>query len=169
MSKYFYLRGNTGNTDSYGDQKFVPFSTGFAKEDWILRGPRSSSFLVPRNLSHHMIRQAPTGDIVLDKSRGMTGRTQTLPCRLGGRRGQDDRKPNTLAPLGSAILCRLLHVPLRIEWVYSRSTPSPNGRSISLKLLNFPLFKYRNSEKNSLTFDLSPMIGQAVDGKASFF
>jgi hypothetical protein len=30
MSKYFYLRGNT---DSCGEQKFVPFSTGFAKED----------------------------------------------------------------------------------------------------------------------------------------
>ncbi len=35
MLKYFYLRGNTGNTDFYGDQKFVLFSIGSAKEDWI--------------------------------------------------------------------------------------------------------------------------------------
>jgi hypothetical protein len=39
----------------------------------------SSSFWVPRNLSHHMIRQARTGDTVLVYSTEMTGRTQTLP------------------------------------------------------------------------------------------
>jgi hypothetical protein len=33
-----------------------------AREDWILRGPQSASFWVPRYLSHHMIRQARTGD-----------------------------------------------------------------------------------------------------------
>jgi hypothetical protein len=60
------------------------------KEDSILRGPRSSSFWVPRNLSHHMIRQACFGDTVLVKSRKMTGRNQTLPCWLGGRRGKDE-------------------------------------------------------------------------------
>ncbi len=32
---------------------------GSDREDWILRGTRSSSFRVPRNLSHHMIRQGP--------------------------------------------------------------------------------------------------------------
>jgi hypothetical protein len=41
-------------------------------------------FRVPRNLSHHMDRQARTGDTVLVKSREMTGRTQTLPWWLGG-------------------------------------------------------------------------------------
>ncbi len=35
------------------------------KEDWILRGPRSSSLWVSRNLSHHMTRQDRTGDTVL--------------------------------------------------------------------------------------------------------
>jgi hypothetical protein len=42
------------------------------REDWKLRCPRSSSFWVPRNLSHHMIRQAHTCDIVFVKSREMT-------------------------------------------------------------------------------------------------
>jgi hypothetical protein len=55
------------------------------REDWMLRGPRLSSFWVPRNLSHHMIRQARTFDTVLVKSRDMTSRTQTLPCWLGGK------------------------------------------------------------------------------------
>jgi hypothetical protein len=48
-----------------------------------------------------MIRQARTGDTVLDKSREMTGRTQTLPWLPisggdWGERGKDDRKQNTL-------------------------------------------------------------------------
>jgi hypothetical protein len=43
-----------------------------------IRGPRSSSFLVPRNLSNHMDRQAHTGDTVIVKSRVMTGWSQTL-------------------------------------------------------------------------------------------
>jgi hypothetical protein len=34
------------------------------REDLILRGPRSSPFWIPRNLSHHMIRQTQTGDTV---------------------------------------------------------------------------------------------------------
>ncbi len=55
------------------------------KEDWMLRGPRSSSFWVPRNLSRHMTRQARSDDTsVCFKSREMTGRTQTLPWWLGG-------------------------------------------------------------------------------------
>ncbi len=45
-----------------------------------------SSFWVPRNLSHHMIKQARTGDTVLVKRREMTVRTQNpaAPWRLGG-------------------------------------------------------------------------------------
>ncbi len=35
-----------------------------SREDSVLRGPRSSSFWVPRNLSHHMDRQARIGDTV---------------------------------------------------------------------------------------------------------
>ncbi len=53
-------------------------------ENWILRGPRSSSFWFPRNLSHHMIRQARTGDTVLVRSREMIGRRQVLPRWLAG-------------------------------------------------------------------------------------
>ena len=43
------------------------------------RGSRSSSFWVPRNLSHHLDRKDRTGDTVLLNSREMTGRSQTLP------------------------------------------------------------------------------------------
>ncbi len=69
----------------------------YIREDWILRGPRSSSFWLPRNLSNHMDRQARTGDTV----RLQIGvRSQTLPWWLGGRRGKDDRKQNTLPPVG---------------------------------------------------------------------
>jgi hypothetical protein len=35
----------------------------------LLKGPQSSSFCLPRNLSNHMDRQAHTSDIVLVKSR----------------------------------------------------------------------------------------------------
>jgi hypothetical protein len=41
-------------------------------------------FWLPRTLSNHMDRQARTGETVLDKSREMTGRSQTLPWWLGG-------------------------------------------------------------------------------------
>ncbi len=62
------------------------FSIGvaFTRDDWILRRQQSSSFRVPRNLSHSVIRQARTGDTVLVKSREMTGSTQTLPWWLWG-------------------------------------------------------------------------------------
>jgi hypothetical protein len=46
-----------------------------------------------------MERQARNGDTVLVTSREMTGMTQILPCLAWGRRGKDDRKQNTLAPL----------------------------------------------------------------------
>jgi hypothetical protein len=56
----------------------------YTRDDLILRGPRASSFWVPRNLSHNMDRQARTGDTVLVKSIEMTGRIQTLRWWLGG-------------------------------------------------------------------------------------
>jgi hypothetical protein len=37
----------------------------------------------PRIVSHHMIRQAHTGETVLVKRREMTGMTQRLPWLLG--------------------------------------------------------------------------------------
>ncbi len=72
------------------------------REDWMLRGPRSSSFWFPRNLSDHMVRQARTGDTGKTNSRGMTG-IGPKHCRAGGwgRRGKDDRKQNALAPLNA--------------------------------------------------------------------
>ncbi len=81
---------------------------GLLREDWILRCPRSSSFWVPRNLSHHMDRQARTGDTVFVKSREMTGRKPNTAVVAGGRRVEDDRNPSTLAPLGFTIFkkCR---------------------------------------------------------------
>ncbi len=55
-----------------------------SREDYILRGPRSSSFWLPRNLSHYIIRQARTCDTMLAKSREITGRTRLVPWLLGG-------------------------------------------------------------------------------------
>ncbi len=68
------------------------------RKEWILRGPQSSSFWVQLNLSDHIVRQTRTGAIVFVKSREMTGRTKTVVV-AGRRRGKDDRKQNTLAPL----------------------------------------------------------------------
>jgi hypothetical protein len=59
------------NYDEDGEEK------SRAKKDLILRGPRSSSFWVPRNLSHHMVRQARTGDTQSQYRDGKCG-TQTL-------------------------------------------------------------------------------------------
>jgi hypothetical protein len=55
----------------------------------------------PPYLSSHMDRQACTGDIVLVKSREMTGREPNTAVVAEGRRGKDDRKHKycTLAPL----------------------------------------------------------------------
>ncbi len=58
-----------------------------------------SSFWYPRNLSNHMDRQANPCNTVLVKGIEMTGRSQTLPCYCWGRRFEDDRKQNILAPL----------------------------------------------------------------------
>ena len=54
------------------------------EEVTLLRGPQSSSFCFPRNLSNHMDRQARTGDTVLDQSREMTDRSRGGGC---GERG----------------------------------------------------------------------------------
>jgi hypothetical protein len=48
-----------------------------------LKRPTIVFFLLPRNLSHRMIRQAHTGNTVLVKSREMTGWSQTLTWWLG--------------------------------------------------------------------------------------
>jgi hypothetical protein len=69
--------------------------------------PKIVFLWVSRTLSHHMIRQAHTGDTVLAKCREMTRRAQTLLwCRGGGggTRGKDDRKQNTLAPFAHTCL-----------------------------------------------------------------
>ncbi len=51
------------------------------------RGPRSSSFWLPQNLSSHMVGQARTHDTVFVKRREMTGRSQTLPWWWAGSTG----------------------------------------------------------------------------------
>jgi hypothetical protein len=51
----------------------------------------SSSFWVPRNVTHHIDRQARTGDPVLVKSREMAGRVGAKHCRGEYRRGKDDK------------------------------------------------------------------------------
>ncbi len=50
-----------------------------------------------------MDKQAHIGDAVLIKSREMIGRAQTLSGWLEGLWGKDDRKQNTLAPLGRVV------------------------------------------------------------------
>ncbi len=67
-----------------------------SREAYPERIERSSSFWPPRNLSHHMDRQARTGDIVLVKSREMTGREPNTAVVAEGRRCKDDRKQNTV-------------------------------------------------------------------------
>jgi hypothetical protein len=88
---------------------WIEDTLGRPLDNTIQRGPRSSSFWLPRNLSNHMDRQARIRDTVLVKSREITGKSQKKPCRSGwGRRGKDDIKQNTLAPLN-------LNIPLRIR------------------------------------------------------
>jgi hypothetical protein len=50
-------------------------------EDWIPRGSHSSSFWVPGNLSHHVVRRTHTGDTM---SREMTGRSRAQAWWLEG-------------------------------------------------------------------------------------
>ncbi len=67
-------------------------------------------FLAPtKPLKSCGYRQARTGDTFLVNSRQITSMSQTLPWWLGVRRGKDDRKQNTLAPLdmfSKADVCR---------------------------------------------------------------
>jgi hypothetical protein len=63
------------------------------------KSQRSSSFWIPRNLSHHMNRQALTGDTMLVKIRETTGRTPTLPYGWVGEGVKEDRIQNVLVPL----------------------------------------------------------------------
>ncbi len=97
------MAGGRRGKDDRKQNKFVPLVE--PREDWILRGPCSSSFRLPRNLSNHMERQARTSDTVLVNRREMTGRSQTLPWCLGGGgiKTKDDRKQNTLAPVSTCI------------------------------------------------------------------
>ncbi len=45
----------------------------YTRKDWILKGLSSSYIWVPRNLSHHMDKQARIGDTVLVSNIEMTG------------------------------------------------------------------------------------------------
>ncbi len=94
-------RSQTHECGNWGWGRAIP-RKGIHKGDFrcSVRGPH---FLVPRNLSNLIDRQARTYDTVLVKSREMTGRTQTLPWWLEEEGGTDDRKQNTLAPLISAV------------------------------------------------------------------
>jgi hypothetical protein len=69
-------------------------------EEWNTKSPRSSSFWVPRNLSHHMDRQARTLYAVLVTSRELEANTAVV---AGGRSCKDDRKQNTLAILPQTV------------------------------------------------------------------
>ncbi len=71
------------------------------RDDCILRGPRSSSFWVPRNLSHNMDNRQSRYDVtVLVMRKEMTTCMQNpITAVMAGRRvGKDDKKQNILAP-----------------------------------------------------------------------
>jgi hypothetical protein len=73
------------STLSSGESLFYDSPYRLYKDRCLQRGlntkrPTIVFFWVPRKLSHHMIRQARTGDTVVVKSREMTGRTH---CRGG--------------------------------------------------------------------------------------
>ncbi len=75
----------------------------------ILGGLRSFSFCLPRNLSNHVDRLARTGDIVLVKSREMTGKSQTLLC-WSGVGGVKTTETNYIGPVGLCGGGSVLHV-----------------------------------------------------------
>ncbi len=81
-----------------------PKGTISHKEDWSVS--RSSSFWIPQNLYHHMIRQAGTGDTVLVKGRKMTGRTQTLSWWLEEEQWRRQKWENKLQYIDPVILSR---------------------------------------------------------------
>ncbi len=96
FSYYFCLKIEGSGPDPGGPKTYGSYGSVSAGEGWILRGPLSSSFWLPRNLSNHMDRQARTGDTMLLENREMTGRSQTLLRWLGVRKCKDDRKQNTV-------------------------------------------------------------------------
>jgi hypothetical protein len=66
-----------------------------------LNTERPTLFGSPRNLSNHMDKRDRAGDTVLITSREMTGTREYEPntaAAVRGRRGEDDRKPNTKWP-----------------------------------------------------------------------
>jgi hypothetical protein len=73
-----------------------------------------------------MDRQARTGDTVLVKSREMTGRTRTMPL-AGGRRGKDDRKQNTLAPLHHARYIHMFSKKVFMKYIFGVQTGRQAG------------------------------------------
>jgi hypothetical protein len=82
-----------------------------------------------------MDRHACIRDTVLVKSREMTDRGQTLPCRCRGEESKDDRKQNKLAPFATDCRILLSDAPGRPGPVTSLIPPRPDGenRKISQK------------------------------------
>jgi hypothetical protein len=66
----------------------------------------------------------------------MTGRTPILPWWLGGERGKDDRKQNTLAPLSTYII--YAGCSLKGQW-HDIFASDFNNESSSLKPLKITL------------------------------
>ncbi len=60
-----------------------------------MRGPRSSSFWLPRNLSNHMDIGKPAPGALI-RSREMIGRIQNT----AEKEGKDDRKRKNIGPVG---------------------------------------------------------------------
>ena len=124
----------------------------------------SNVFLwVPRNLSHHMIRQARTGDTVVVKSREMTGWTWTLPWRLGGARVKTTEN-NILALLGASFWWNEMSNFCVFDlWEFGTtvithhlSNESPTKKSKEFSCCHNPSFKFNRS--GTFQFDTCHLI-----------
>ncbi len=70
----------------------ISWDSQFGEPSDQKRGPRSSSFWLPRNLSHHMDRQAHTGDTVL---------VERERWQVGAKHCQRRQKTKYIGPVAS--------------------------------------------------------------------
>ncbi len=91
---------------------------------------QSSFVWVPRNLFHHMIRQAHTGDTVLIKRREMIGIGPNHCRSCCGKNGQRRQKSKYIGPVGNIIRSRpgggsksahgkQCHFQITLTWMYT--------------------------------------------------
>jgi hypothetical protein len=102
---------------------------GGGRKDLKLSGPLLSSFWLPGNLTNYKDRQAHTGDRVLVRCRGMTGRSQTLSWWLEGG-GVKTTEKNVLAnAVGIGHVCIMRKYVIRL--LITQSKPAPLSKILS--------------------------------------